>query len=134
MANDVDMVHQVFEFNELIIGLADIELNPLDEAVMAWTVKAYLEEIGELKTAFEDQDIVKMVDANLDLIYFAIGTLKKMGLSREHVRECMTAIHTANMTKRKGKLAKRNDHENDAVKPDDFVPPEEAISEILFLE
>ena len=129
-----DMVDQVFEFNELIIGTGDIDFNPLDKAKVAWTVKAYLEEIDEFETAFEKQDIVGMVDGTLDLIYFALGTLKKMGLSRAHVRECMTAVHTANMTKKKGKLASRGNHEDDAVKPVDFAPPEKAISDILFLE
>lgn len=130
----IDMVDQVFEFNELIIGTGDIEFNPLDEAKVAWTIKAYQEEIVEFNEAFAKQDIVGMVDANLDLIYFALGTLKKMGLSRQHVRDCMAAVHTANMTKKKGKLASRGNHEDDAVKPIDFVPPEQAISEILFLE
>lgn len=128
------MIDQVFEFNELIIGTSDIEFNTLDEAKMQWTEKAYLEEIQEFKAGFKAQDMVAMVDANLDLIYFALGTLKKLGLTRAHVRECMTAVHSANMTKKKGKLASRGDYDDDAIKPADFVPPEKAISEILFLE
>jgi predicted HAD superfamily Cof-like phosphohydrolase len=74
-----------------------------------------------------------MVDAVLDLIYGAMGTMKKMGLSREHVRLCLTAIHEANMTKKRGTVASRGSDE-DAAKPVDFVPPEQKIADILFLE
>jgi predicted HAD superfamily Cof-like phosphohydrolase len=129
-----DFVDMVYDFNEQVIGIGDVELNPLDRSTAEWTVKAYTEEIDEFKEGFDEQDIVKMVDANLDLIYFALGTLKKLGLSRDQVRQCMASVHAANMTKVKAKLAKRGNHENDAAKPEGFVPPEEAISDILFME
>lgn len=134
MADTLDIVDMVFDFNEQVIGIGDLDINPLNQATMDWTEKAYLEELDEFKEAFSKQDVVGMVDANLDLIYFALGTLKKMGLSRGHVRECMAAIHQANMSKKKGVQAKRGDHADDAVKPEGFVPPEEVIGEILFLE
>lgn len=134
MTENLDIVDMVFDFNEQIIGIGEVDLNPLDHRTLEWTEKAYTEEIEEFRKAFHEQDIVGMVDANLDLIYFAIGTLKKMGLNRHHVRQCMQAVHRANMTKVRAKLAKRGDHENDAAKPEGFVPPEEAISEILFPE
>ena len=42
------------------------------------------------------------------------------------------AVHKANMTKKRGAQAKRGNDENDAVKPDNWLPPEEAIGAILF--
>jgi predicted HAD superfamily Cof-like phosphohydrolase len=75
--------------------------------------------------------VVKMVDALLDLCYFAIGGLRRMGLTEEQARGCFLAIHNANMTKKKGGQAKRGNFEDDAVKPADFVPPDQAIAHIL---
>jgi phosphoribosyl-ATP pyrophosphohydrolase len=128
-----DMIDQIFEFNEKIIGTGDVEFNCLTPKQFEWTNKFVLEELKEFGEAYEKQDMVAMVDAVLDLIYGAMGTMKKMGLSREHVRLCLTAIHEANMTKKRGTVASRGSDE-DAAKPVDFVPPEQKIADILFLE
>lgn len=128
----VDIVDLIYDFNEQVIGTGDVDLNPLTEKQHAWTQTFCKEELTELQEAFEAQDIVKMVDAVGDLIYGAMGTFKKMGLSRAQVHAAFVAIHNANMTKKKGDKGRGSDE--DAVKPVDFVPPEEIISEILFLE
>lgn len=127
-----DIIDQIFDFNEQIIGTGDVELNPLTEKQAHWTTKFVQEELSEFNDAFDQQDIVGMVDAIGDLIYGAMGTFKKMGLSREHVRLCFAAIHAANMTKKRGDKGRGSDE--DAVKPADFVPPEQVIADILFLE
>lgn len=129
-----DLVDQIFDFNEQIIGVGNPVLNVLTNAQYDWTIRAYSEEVREFGDAFREQDLLKMVDANLDLIYFAIGTLKKMGLTREQVRACMTAVHEANMTKKRGQVAARGNSDQDAVKPETFVPPEERMGKILFGE
>lgn len=127
-----DMVDQVFEFNEKVIGLSDVDFNCLTEKQHAWIRNFVIEELNELHEAYLKQDMVGMVDAVGDLIYGAMGTFKKMGLSQEHVRQCFTAIHNANMAKRRGDKGRGSDE--DAVKPDGWVAPEVTISEILFLE
>lgn len=131
---DPDIIGKVFDFNELIIGTGHVDLNPLDEAKFNWTMRAYTEELVEFSKAFKEQDIVGMVDGCLDLVYFAIGTLKKMGLSREQAIACMNHIHEKNMLKKKGKMETRGNEADDAVKPVEWVGPEEGISQILFLE
>lgn len=128
----VDIIDLIFDFNEQVIGTGDVDLNPLTEKQHTWTQTFVAEEARELQEAFEAQDIVKMVDAVGDLIYGAMGTFKKMGLSRGQVRAAFVAIHNANMTKKRGDKGRGSDE--DAVKPADFVPPEDIISEILFLE
>jgi predicted HAD superfamily Cof-like phosphohydrolase len=127
-----DIIDQIFDFNEQVIGTQDTEFNALTQKQHDWTVKFCQEELAEFSQAFEKQDIVEMVDAIGDLIYGAMGTFKKMGLNRQHVRECFAAIHNANMTKKRGDKGRGSDE--DAVKPVDFVPPEKAIADILFLE
>ena len=107
-------------------------MNPLTQKQFDWTVKFCNEEVDEFKEAFAKQDIVGMVDAVWDLIYGAMGTLKKMGLTREQATACLFAIHEANMTKKKGVTHRGS--EEDAAKPADFVPPEERIGHILFGE
>lgn len=130
--NTPDIIDQIFDFNEQVICTGSVELNPLTPKQFEWTNKFVLEELTEFHDAFDKQDIVGMVDAIGDLIYGAMGTFKKMGLSREHVRLCFAAIHAANMTKKRGDKGRGSDE--DAVKPQGFVPPEEAIADILFLE
>lgn len=125
-----DLIDQIFDFNEQIIGTDQVELNPLTDLQHNWTQRFVQEELTELEEAFKEHDIVKMVDAVGDLIYGAMGTFKKMGLSRDQVRLCFTAIHEANMTKKKGNKGRGSDE--DAVKPADFVPPEQVIANILF--
>lgn len=131
--NEVDcIVHRVFEFNEQIIGIHTDELNPLTPEQHRWLVSFVHEELTEFSAAFGQQDIVGMCDAVGDLIYGAMGAFKKMGLNREQVRGVFAAIHAANMTKRRGNKGRGSDE--DAVKPEGFVPPEEAIADLLFLE
>lgn len=128
----IDIIDLIYDFNEVVIGTGDVELNPLTEKQHTWTQTFIAEEAKELLDAFNAQDIVGMTDAVGDLIYGVMGTFKKMGLSREQVRAVFVAIHNANMTKKRGDKGRGSDE--DAVKPADFVPPEELISEILFLE
>lgn len=127
-----DIIDQIFDFNEQVINLGEVEFNTLTQKQFDWTVKFCEEELQEFREAYEKQDLVGMVDAVGDLIYGAMGTFKKMGLSREHVRQCFAAIHAANMTKKRGDKGRGSDE--DAVKPADFVAPEQAIADILFLE
>lgn len=124
------IIDQIFTFNEQVIGLGDVEKNALTESQFKWFKTFCEEELREFEIAFKLQDIVDMVDAVGDLIYGAMGTFKKMGLTRDEVAACFTAIHHANMTKRRGDKGRGSDE--DAVKPSDFVPPEEAIGKVLF--
>jgi len=124
------IINAIFDFNEQVIGLPNVELNVLNDKQAEWMHKFCLEELDEFTLARQEQDIPAMVDAVLDLIYGAMGTLKKMGLTREQVYQSMMYIHEANMTKKKGTT--HRGHEEDAVKPESFVPPERKIGKLLF--
>lgn len=127
------MIREIFHFNDAVINIGQRELNPLTQKEAEWTLKAWAEEADEFRDAFEKQDMVKMVDSALDITYFAIGTLRRMGLNEAQAMACFMAIHLANMTKKKGALATRGDFADDAVKPAEFVPPDIRIAEILGL-
>lgn len=136
-----ELINKVFDFNEQVIGVAPtgLQINVLSEAQFEWTMKAFEEEIREFSdarsalvdsnAAFEDV-VAGMVDACVDEIYFQLGTLKKMGLTRAQAYECFMAVHNANMTKKRGKTARGS--EEDAAKPDEFVDPKVAIRKIIF--
>lgn len=125
-----DIIDQIFEFNEQVVKIDDVQLNPLTQQQFDWLKKFVDEEQDEFEVAFKAQDVVGMVDAIGDLIYGAMGAFKKMGLTRQQTRDIFKAIHTANMTKKRGNKGRGSDE--DAVKPADFVPPETVISNILF--
>ena len=84
-----------------------------------WFGHAIREELKE----FEDATtILDQVDAVGDLAYFALGRLFELGVDpAAH----FTAIHEANMRKRRGNMAKRpGSMGHDAVKPADWYGPD----------
>jgi predicted HAD superfamily Cof-like phosphohydrolase len=127
------MIREIFLFNDQVIGIGPQPLNPLTQKQAEWLLKFIDEEATEFREAFESQDIVKMVDAVIDLCYGAMGTLRKMGLDESQAMASFMAVHIANMSKEKGNVARRGDSTEDAVKPEGFVPPDVRIAEILGL-
>ena len=90
------------------------------------------EEVQEFSDAHIIGDYVGCVDAMIDLMYFAVGVMYKMGVTPDKINLCMTAVHESNMGKKLGVNYRRGDGKAaDAIKPADWVSPEERISEIL---
>ena len=84
------------------------------------------EELYELASAIQQDDVVDAADAVIDLIYFAYGLGFKMGLPMD---ELFDVVHQANMTKVRGKT--KRGHDDDAAKPEGWVDPRTRIAEIL---
>lgn len=128
------MVESIFQsiedFNKEIIGI-DREPGPLPKDELDWLNGTIGEEMGELAEAHENGDFVGQIDAIMDAMYFLGGALVRMGVKHVASEEIFTAIHCANMLKAKGKKERSITHENDAVKPINWVSPEERITEIL---
>ena len=57
------------------------------------------EETKELKTAFQQKDIVEVADAIVDLMYFTIGTAIACGID---IRPVWDEVHRTNMLKTGG--------------------------------
>lgn len=86
---------------------------------MAFRIKCLREEIDEMEDAYRNGDFAGVIDATIDLVYFAHGQAFLMGIDWEaHWRE----VHRANMRKRLG-ITKR-DFSEDAVKPEGWTPPD----------
>lgn len=107
------------QFNADIIGLPIPETpGRLDPDRKKWAGGALSEELTEFMDADSLED---EVDALIDLCYFALGRVIEMGVVPGAAFE---EVHAANMAKRRGELSKRPHAKGfDAVKPDDWTPP-----------
>lgn len=132
----------VIKFNQEIIGLGPTEyLNP---ERLQWFKNTINEELGEFEAAnekykmdyeaskrinvTEDQlleDKVDMIDAIMDLIYFALGRLYEIGCTEDDFAAMWNAIHHANMTKKRGNKGRGSD--DDAIKPEGWQGPEQVF-------
>lgn len=125
-------VEQVIQFNERIIGVGQREIGLLSDSELEYAMKAIKEEATEFKDAHSQQDVIGAVDAVIDLMYFSIGFLRRMGLTADQISKCMTAVHNANMEKKLSmEVQKRVAGVADAAKPQGWVGPEERIAFIL---
>ena len=124
-------VQDVIEFNRDLLGIEQRTPAMMSVEEHTHLTMALQEELQEFNDAVVEGNVVGAVDAIVDLMYFAVGGLWKLGLSHEQMVHCMKAVHAANMLKRKGKVAKRYTGAADAVKPENWVAPEELIRKIL---
>lgn len=125
-------VEQVIDFNEKIIGVGQREIGLLSDKELEYAIKAIDEEKQEFLQAHRQQDVIGAVDAVIDLMYFGIGFLRRMGLTAQQISDCMTAVHEANMAKKLSMaVQKRVEGVPDAAKPEGWVGPEERIAFIL---
>lgn len=129
------MAQAVIEFNRDLLGIQPRPISPLSSDEFSHLSKAFSEEFGtEFREAFDQEDVIKMVDSIIDGMYFAIGGLYKMGLDADQIEACFLAVHNANMSKVAGKVARRAvGNVPDAIKPENWISPELEIAKILDL-
>lgn len=133
----------VIRFNQEVIKLRTTEV--LNQERLDWFNKVINEELGEFNEANArytkacvqaaitgkgiNEDLVHkmksdMIDAIIDLIYFAYGRLYEIGVTPEEF-DCMwNAVQKANMSKVKGNKGRGSD--DDAIKPEGWQSPEAA--------
>lgn len=122
----------VVDFNKRVLKIDQRNVGHLSAVEEEISVKCLIEEITEFKEACEKGDIIGMVDAMVDLKYFATGVMYKLGLTAESIDAAELAVHNANMEKKLGINHHRGDGSAaDAVKPEGWVAPEERIGKIL---
>lgn len=78
------------------------------------------EEYGELITALNESNSEEVVDALIDLVVIAIGTLELLNVD---VNRAWTEVHTANMAKERGAKEGRPSDGWDLRKPEGWVAP-----------
>lgn len=125
-------VSEVVEFNQQILGIEQRPVGLLSDAELDISVRCLTEEVNEFEDAHNNGDIIGAIDGAVDLLYFGIGVLYKLGLTDEDIGAVCSAVHSANMEKKKGVNERRGDGTAaDAVKPEGWVGPEERIAGIL---
>lgn len=82
------------------------------------------EELSEFEEACQEQDLEKQVDALIDIIYFALGTLVMLGIKPWLFKRLWDDVQRANMAKVRGKT--QRGHAVDVCKPEGWVPPQGA--------
>lgn len=87
--------------------------------------KWMLEEIDEF---LEARDTVDQVDAMIDLIYFAIGTLVEVGVKPDEVFEI---VHDANMSKLWEDGKPHYNEDGKTIKPSTWIDPYPRIKEVI---
>lgn len=124
--------HKVIDFSQTVLKIQPRIQCPLSLPEFEITVKALNEEVQEFIQASKDSDYIGQIDALIDLQYFAMGALYKLGLTADQINRCCYAVHDANMTKKLGIKASRGDGSAaDAIKPEGWEAPEVRIGAIL---
>jgi len=119
MLLDIAAFHSKFEIPRLPQpGLLSVE-------DMGFRIGFLFEEMQELVTAYETDDLEEQFDALIDLVYVALGTAWMMGLP---FGEGWSRVHRANMKKVRctdefDERSKRM-HKLDVVKPEGWVAPD----------
>jgi predicted HAD superfamily Cof-like phosphohydrolase len=126
-----DFAKNVVHFNVELLKITNREKKPLEVDELVWMTNALREEISEFENAHIDQDYLGAIDALLDLMYFAVGGLHKLGLSVDEMERCALAVHECNMLKRQGVKLSRGTGCPDATKPEGWISPEQKIAEII---
>lgn len=124
--------HQVIDFNQQVLKIQPRIQRPLSFPEFEITVKALKEETEEFITSSKEADYIGQIDALIDLQYFAMGALYKLGLTADQINRCCSAVHSANMEKKLGIKPSRGDGSAaDAIKPEGWEAPEARIGAIL---
>lgn len=140
-----DIIDKIVYFNDEVLGIEQRVPGVMHIAEHEITIVSLHEEVDEyidsydacmqddntIKKSEEVKYVAHMADAFIDNIYFAIGALYKLGLTADQIRRAMDAVHDCNVQKKIGKNAKRDTGAADAVKPADWVGPEEKILGII---
>lgn len=127
------MIDQVFTFNRVVLGKGETEPHLVDSEEMALSLHQFREEVQEIEDAYNAGSLVGVVDGLIDLQYYILGVVYKLGISEAVFRQCFDLVHLKNMEKMKGKKKGRDQYDAaDAVKPEGWVGPEEEMAAIIF--
>lgn len=119
-------------FNQQILGIEPRPVGMMDPAEMAFSVKALRLEIIEMADAYDQGDLVGVVDALIDIDFFRRGILYKHGITPELYDRLFSVVYEKNMQKQLGKSKPdRAELPMDAIKPEGWMGPEEEIRRLL---
>lgn len=86
----------VGDFMEVFGQIVELDPRMPDSDTMDLRVSLITEELGELKEAIANNDIVEVADALTDLLYVIYGAGHSFGIDLD---ECFAEVHGSNMSK-----------------------------------
>jgi len=115
---DIEDMHTKFGVNAVVNKLSSEQL----KTYLKFRLDMVQEEVTEALEAFDKKDADGVVDALIDNIVFAIGTLDAFGVDSY---EAWNRVHAANMAKNPGVKAGRPNPYGfpDLIKPEGWVAP-----------
>lgn len=123
----------VEKFNQEKLGILFRHIGLMEESEFRLSLHQLREEIDEIEEAYEQGNLVGVVDGMIDLDYYLKGVVYKHGIDRDLYQKLFKVVHKANMAKVKGVKETRQGYGNaaDALKPEGWVPPEVELQKIL---
>jgi predicted HAD superfamily Cof-like phosphohydrolase len=117
-AADIHDMHTKFGVNKVVATLTDSQLRDY----LKFRLDMVQEEVHEAHEAYDKKDADGVVDALIDAIVFAIGTLDAFNVD---AHEAWARVHAANMAKQPGvKPGRPNPYGfPDLIKPENWQPP-----------
>jgi len=117
-AADIHDMHTKFGVNKVVETLTDAQLRDY----LKFRLDMVQEEVSEAHTAYAEKDADGVVDALIDAIVFAIGTLDAFEVD---AYEAWARVHAANMAKEPGvKPGRPNPYGfPDLIKPEGWTAP-----------
>ena len=85
-------------------------------------LKLILEEVSELRTAVDDNDLVEQLDALIDIMVVTVGAVQSLGVDGEGAWKEVMSTNFAKIDSLTGRVRKREDGK--ILKPVGWRPPE----------
>ena len=94
---------------------------PMDREKLVFRFSLLIEEVNELQEALQQEDSEEIVDALIDIIVIASGTLQLLKVDGD---KAWKEVYRANKQKKRGvKSTRPNSNGFDLVKPEGWQPP-----------
>ena len=123
------MHKRVVIFNKEVLGIKERPLGLMEPEEMALSLVQFREEVKEIEDAYNEGNLVGVVDGIIDLHFFLLGVVFKHGIPEQLYKSLFHSVADANMEKKRGVKAGREGFGNaaDAIKPEGWRPPEDRI-------
>lgn len=121
----MDVFEDITEFHKKF-DLMPTKKGLLEDQLFAFRMKFLSEELDEQEEAHDEGLLPQALDANIDLIYVALGNIVMMGFNVREMREAWRRVHEANMKKVRARDAEDSRRKStwDVVKPKGWEPPD----------
>lgn len=132
-----DFLESSFQIEEALEGFGDLPYlavrlagdspDKIPDPLKARDISRQIIALAEMDSKPTQLADVDRLDKACDAVVFAVGSMAKLGLTPELIREALSVVMTANMQK----LSMPKDEHGKLMKPDNFEGPEVKLQKIL---